>query len=236
MLVSIASTKQAVQTRRTVQLGFTLACLALVVLFVLSASMPLAVAAEHSQHAHSKHVEQPNNNSSTARYQVREIANPLTAAFTKEIELLESDGNAINLHQLLDSENHGITKKEIHIIQFIFTSCKNICPVMSTIVQAIQRDVEGEANLISISIDPQHDRPEHLTKYARLFGALDHWRFFTGELSSITNLQKRLNVFQQNKMQHQPVTFVIKANRLFRIDGLPSRVAMLAELQHIQQM
>ncbi|MFQ3245216.1 MAG: cytochrome oxidase Cu insertion factor (SCO1/SenC/PrrC family) [Arenicella sp.] len=159
------------------------------------------------------------------RYQIREIQNTLEEAFTHNVSLIDANGDSVQLSDLVAEP-----KQQPVIMQFIFTSCANVCPVMSTILRAVQKDLVGKAQLISISIDPEFDDADKLQDYAKTFDAQPHWRFFTGELDDIIRLQKQIDIYQQNKMRHQPVTFFLLNQRLFRLDGLPSKEDTLAEL------
>jgi len=159
------------------------------------------------------------------RYQIREIQNTLDEAFTQKVSLIDANGGAVQLSDLVAEH-----RQQPVIMQFIFTSCANVCPVMSTLLRVVQKDLVGKAQLISISIDPEFDDSNKLQDYAKKFDAQPHWRFFTGELNDIIRLQKQIDVYQQNKMRHQPVTFFLLNQRLFRLDGLPSKEDTLAEL------
>lgn len=158
------------------------------------------------------------------RYQIREIQNTLDEAFTQKVSLIDAKGDSVQLSDLVGRQQQTV------IMQFIFTSCANVCPVMSTILRAVQKDLVGKAQLVSISIDPEFDDTDKLQNYAKKFDAQSHWRFFTGELNDIIRLQKQIDIYQQNKMRHQPVTFFLLNQRLFRLDGLPSKEDTLAEL------
>src|SRR6185436_2157206 len=60
------------------------------------------------------------------------------------------------------------------LLQFIFTTCPTICPVMSATFSAAQArfaTVLQPVRMISISIDPEHDTPARLRAYARKFKA-----------------------------------------------------------------
>jgi protein SCO1/2 len=73
---------------------------------------------------------------------------------------------------------------KIHIASFFFTRCTTICPKISTQISRVQDTFEGdsEIKLISISVDPLHDRPAQLKSYAQRFDANPaQWSFLTGE-------------------------------------------------------
>jgi protein SCO1/2 len=82
---------------------------------------------------------------------------------------------------------------KITIVDFFFTSCPSICPVMSKEMERVQdafRD-EGLVQIYSISLDPDYDTPEVLSRYASLYGAKpNRWFFLTGERSQIYELAR----------------------------------------------
>nr|MBI1231298.1 SCO family protein [Cytophagales bacterium] len=72
---------------------------------------------------------------------------------------------------------------KITIVDFFFTSCPSICPVMSTEMERVQdafRD-EGDVQIFSISLDPEYDTPAVLAEYASIHGAdPKKWYFLNG--------------------------------------------------------
>ncbi|SHM57728.1 protein SCO1/2 [Cyclobacterium lianum] len=82
---------------------------------------------------------------------------------------------------------------KITIVDFFFTSCPSICPVMSSEMERVQdafRD-EQEVQIFSISIDPEYDSPEVLAAYAeRHLAEKDKWYFLTGNKDRIYDLAR----------------------------------------------
>ncbi|GAB3018043.1 SCO family protein [Cyclobacterium sediminis] len=72
---------------------------------------------------------------------------------------------------------------KITIVDFFFTSCPSICPIMSKEMERVQ-DVfrnEDRVQIYSISIDPDFDSPKVLADYADEHGAKkDKWFFLNG--------------------------------------------------------
>jgi len=66
------------------------------------------------------------------------------------------------------------------VADFIFTRCGGICPAMTARMAQLQRRVDPRVRLVSFSVDPEHDTPEVLARYARDFGAGPGWVFVTG--------------------------------------------------------
>jgi protein SCO1/2 len=72
---------------------------------------------------------------------------------------------------------------KITVVDFFFTSCPSICPVMSKEMARVNdmfRD-EPQVQLMSISIDPEYDTPQILKKYADEHQAITgKWHFLSG--------------------------------------------------------
>lgn len=85
-------------------------------------------------------------------------------------------------------------------ITFLYTRCPlpNFCPLLSekfrTVQDTLLADPAAPKNwqLLSVTIDPEHDTTEVLQRYARTQRAdAAHWRFATGDLRDITVLGLR---------------------------------------------
>jgi|GEM_PF-143771 len=58
------------------------------------------------------------------------------------------------------------------IANFIFTQCTTVCPVLTSHLVALQRELVGEAvRFVSFSVDPKHDSPAVLAAYAQRWNA-----------------------------------------------------------------
>jgi protein SCO1/2 len=132
---------------------------------------------------------------STARYQA------------PDVELVRADGARVSLLRELDDGKPVI-------LDFIYTTCTAICPVMSQTFAQIQRRLgarRDDVHLISISIDPDQDTPARLAAYARRFDAGPRWTFYTGTLEASVATQGAFDAYRGDKMNHVPVTFLRRA-------------------------
>ena len=72
---------------------------------------------------------------------------------------------------------------KITVVDFFFTSCPSICPIMSKEMERVNdmfRDEPG-VQIMSISIDPEYDTPEILKEYAERHNATPgKWHFLSG--------------------------------------------------------
>jgi protein SCO1/2 len=77
---------------------------------------------------------------------------------------------------------------KVWVVDFFFTRCPGPCPVMSSRMAEISKELKKakDVRLVSVSIDPEHDTPEVLSAYAsRLNADPNRWIFLTGHKKEI---------------------------------------------------
>jgi protein SCO1 len=83
---------------------------------------------------------------------------------------------------------------KIFVADFFFTTCKSICPVMSSQMTRLQGLVKKEGlqdkvMFLSHSVKPEVDSPEVLKAYGEALGAdFSNWNFVTGKAEDIYEL------------------------------------------------
>lgn len=117
-------------------------------------------------------------------------------------------------------------------VNFIFTSCTTICPVMTATMLQLQRELAkepGRPMFVSISIDPDYDSAAQLSAYARRFGA--DWTFLTGERAEVLEVLQAFSAWRGSKNNHAAITLFRSpgADRWTRVEGLAS-AGQLAEI------
>ncbi|RMG28532.1 MAG: SCO family protein [Gammaproteobacteria bacterium] len=110
------------------------------------------------------------------------------------------------------------------IMNFIFTTCTTICPVMtSTFAGAYDRLMAAPVRplLVSVTIDPEHDDPQVLARYRKKYHAGKDWLFLTGSPQDVRRLEQALDVYRGSKLNHEPVTLIHLPGRAawVRMDG-----------------
>jgi len=145
-----------------------------------------------------------------------------------DVQLLDADGEVVALRGLLESDQPVA-------LNFIFTTCTTICPVMTVTFAQMQRTLgpaAGDLQLVSVSIDPEYDRPGVLKAYASQFHAEDNWTFLTGDSKDIASVLRSFDSYAGSKMNHQPVTLLRKpdSDGWIRIDGLTSGASLAQEV------
>ena len=106
--------------------------------------------------------------------------------------------NAFPLGTIKLSERSGMTLTEadfanrVVVGSFIFTRCPLSCPKISTVMKGLQSQFKGtNVQLLSMTVDPEHDTTAILADYAKRFGAdPDRWWFATGPPADIQELIK----------------------------------------------
>jgi len=99
-----------------------------------------------------------------------------------DFSLVERSGRAVTLAEL---------RGKVWIASFIYTQCKETCPLQTAYMAQLQRDLASERDLrlVSISVDPKHDTPKVLREYANRYGAdPERWLFLTGDKKAIYRL------------------------------------------------
>jgi protein SCO1/2 len=148
-----------------------------------------------------------------------------------DLEMVDQGGEEISVHTILESD-------EPVMVNFIFTTCTTICPVMSATFAQVQKSLGEEASsvrMVSVSIDPEHDTPERLREYAKRFEAGPQWTFLTGSLEDSVAVQKAFDVYRGNKMNHEPTTLLRHPDHKtwVRIDGLASAEDIVTEYRRL---
>lgn len=148
-----------------------------------------------------------------------------------DVKLLDMNGERVALASALGREGAVM-------LQFIFTTCPTVCPVMSATFSAAQDRIGTErakVRMISISIDPEQDTPPRLREYARKFKAGPQWLFLTGDADDIVAVRKSFDAYGGNKMRHEPLTFLRAApgKPWVRLDGLMSAAQLLTEYKRL---
>jgi protein SCO1/2 len=183
---------------------------------------PLTLRAEEEVHAdeHAHHHHQmvaPGFQRSEAAYAV------------PAVDLVDQHGHKQSVAQLL------ATQKPV-LLDFIYTTCTAICPVMSATFQQVQRALGEDADkvlMVSVSIDPEQDTPSALADYAQRFNAGPQWVFVTGSLEDSITMEKAFDAYRGDKMNHAPLTLLRVApnSPWIRFDGFANAADLTKEIR-----
>jgi protein SCO1/2 len=98
-------------------------------------------------------------------------------------------------------------KGKVVLINFVFTQCSDACPLITARLVLVKNAL-GEAfgrdvRFLSISIDPENDRPQDLARFAQKLDAQHpEWWFLTGEKASVEAVVSKLGAFTPERESH----------------------------------
>ena len=165
----------------------------LALLVVSGFVMPVAAAPASDPHAHHRQMAQQQSEPSQDR-----ITLPDTALITQNGE-----------QRRLDSD---IVAGRIVVIDFVYTSCTTVCPVLSAILSQVQgrlgERIGSDVMLVSISVDPVRDTPARLKAYADKLRAGDGWVWLTGDKQAVDGVLEQLGAYSPNFEDHPSMVLV----------------------------
>ena len=128
---------------------------------------------------------------------------------------------------------------ETVMLNFIFTSCTTICPVLSATFSQVQNKYGSQIDnvkMISISIDPEYDTPERLNQYAQRFHAKEGWTFLTGDLETVIEVLSAFDAYRGNKMNHIPLALIStpEPSGWIRLEGFASASDLINEYEALK--
>lgn len=109
------------------------------------------------------------------------------------------------------------------VASFIFTRCRGQCPMINKQMKELQNQL-GKTNvrLVTISVDPNHDRPAVLKKLAESLDApKERWLFLTGKQDDVYRLIQKgfhLAVAQNAGELRTPGNEVTHSSKVMHVD------------------
>lgn len=93
------------------------------------------------------------------------------------------------------------------LVNFVFTHCKDACPLMTQKLRAVRQQLGSRfgqpVHFLSLSVDPEHDKPDVLKTFARQQKTDEQaWRFLTAEPAVMHAVLARLGQLQANPQDH----------------------------------
>lgn len=143
-------------------------------------------------------------------------ASPWGAGYLPDVRLTDQDGNSRRFYS-------DVLKGRIAVIAFIYTSCRDICPVVTARLAQVQDRLNqdrlnqdraagaagatgaaaaAEPVFVAISIDPATDTPARLKDYADAFGVGPGFTFLTGAPEDIALVRHKLGERSRKLVEH----------------------------------
>lgn len=127
--------------------------------------------------------------------------------------------------RLIDSEAKPFDLETLRgkavVVSFVFTTCDGTCP-MTSAAMARTRDLLADRGLwgksvefVSISLDPEHDTPNALKTYGRIYEVdPSTWHFLTGSADDVGRVVKSWDMWAKRT----PEGVLDHPSRIFLID------------------
>ena len=100
-----------------------------------------------------------------------------------------------------------VIRGKIVVISFIYTSCRDICPLVTARLAQVEEklgELAGkEVHFVSISIDPENDTPQKLKEHADAFRVGPGWQFLTGKRDDIAFIRHKLGERSRSLGEHR---------------------------------
>jgi protein SCO1 len=123
---------------------------------------------------------------------------------------------------LVNQDNQSFPSTQLRgkvvVLNFIFTTCTDVCPIFTANLAQLQRTLNsrysGDVFFVSITTDPEVDSPKVLKAYAQRYNAdFKNWVFLTGPESELNRVWKSFGIRVIKKgrglVQHTSLTTVI---------------------------
>ncbi len=152
-----------------------------------------------------------------------------------DLELITQDGKRVRFYT-------DVLKDKVVLINFIYTRCKDACPLLTQKLTLVRDAVEGQLgnpiHFVSISLEPERDTPAALKEFARRYHA-DHagWVFLTGQPQNINQIVRKLGQYSPEVQSHSTVLLAgnVKTAHWMKIPptvppmGIAEKLRLLAE-------
>ncbi len=120
--------------------------------------------------------------------------------YVPNVPVVTQDGRTLKLYD-------DLIKDKIVVLSFIYTSCKDICPLATARLGEAQDKLGDRVGrdifFYSISIDPEHDTPDRLKQYADAFHAGPGWLFLTGLPEDIQTIRYKFGDRRPDLIDHR---------------------------------
>ena len=114
------------------------------------------------------------------------------------VELITMEGKKVHFYD-------DLVKDRRVVIQFMFTRCEDICPMVTHHLAEVQRILHDRVGhdifFYSITLSPEEDTPQDLKAFAKMHGAGPGWLFLTGKPADILLLRKSLGFTYDNPVE-----------------------------------
>jgi protein SCO1/2 len=122
------------------------------------------------------------------------------AGYIPNVPVIDQDGRKLMFYD-------DVIKGRIVVVSFIYTVCKDMCPLITARLALLQDKLGDAAGrdffFVSVSIDPERDTPERLKQFAEAFRVGPGWLFLTGSRADIDQIRNKLGERTKTLTEHR---------------------------------
>lgn len=195
---------------------------------------------DHSQHEHQQPAPVPTISGEEDPHahhkaMMKKPAEPVSSTRVELLDkvLLDQHGKEVRFVSDVIGDN-------IVVMDFIYTSCTTVCPVLSAILTQVQTKLGDrmgrEVTLISVSVDPIRDTPQRLKAYAANHKAKPGWSWLTGQKRTMDEVLDGLGAYSPNFEDHPAMVLVGdgRTGQWFRFFGFPNPDRLMEQVNSLQ--
>lgn len=164
----------------------------------LASALACGVALAHSEHASHEGHKAPAMTPAVAKSGNARVTLP-------DVALLDQEGTRRDLRR-------DVIGDRIVVVDFIYTTCTTVCPVISATFAEVQRrlgdSLGKDVALVSVTVDPARDTPAALKAFGAKHGARDGWLWLTGAPANVNSALKGFGAYVPDPTQHPPMILV----------------------------
>ena len=129
----------------------------------------------------------------------------------------------------------------IVVIDFVYTTCTTICPVLSALFAQLQDklgdQLDEDVVMVSLSVDPVRDTPQRLRAYAAKHRAGDGWVWLTGAKPTVDDVLTGVGAYSANFEEHPPMVLVGdgRTGEWQRLFGFPNPDRIMKLVNELQE-
>lgn len=149
---------------------------------------------------------------------------PYLARLDKDLDAIEASGRKVKLSEL---------DGKVYIVAYVYTTCPRGCAGIVDTMRVLQQKFAGHPkfHLVSVTLDPEYDTPEQLTRFTEAHNIdRSNWWFITGD-------PEALRYYMTNVYLFKPVREIPPAERLSPEDRWDHelRITLIDADRHIRE-
>mgnify|MGYP000114842063 CR=1 FL=1 len=161
-------------------------------------------------------------------YGNKQVANTFHTRFGKKIPdtIYHVIRDFKSLNQNADSVKFPADSNQITVFNFFYTRCPSACTVMNREMEKVAGQYANNRlmRFISISVDPEYDNPEVLSKYSKQFTSINKkWDFVSADKDLVFSIAREdflvdaiADTSQNHNIIHSPMLILVDPQKRIR--------------------